>query len=140
MKRPIPDSRSYFFEVGDTHGSGSKDAANEIQGSYRTGEGNDAHRIGGGYRPGSEDAYKGSAGSDVFDAGNIVREVGENYGPSLEGIAHGNEGGNGSRVGDDGRSIRDGSVSRTGNKGIWNYFICYNLYRCIINCIINSLY
>jgi len=117
MKRPIPDSRSYFFEVGDTHGSGSKDAANEIQGSYRTGEGNDAHRIGGGYRLGSEDAYKGSAGSDVFDAGNIVREVGENYGPSLEGIAHGNEGGNGSRVADDGRSIRDGSVSRTGNKG-----------------------
>ena len=115
MKRRISDSGSESFGVRDTHGSSSKDAANEMHGSYRTGGGNDADRIGGGYRLGSEDGYKGSAGSDVFDTDNIVHEVGQNYGSSLEGIVHGNEGGYGSSVGDDGRSIRDGFVSRTGN-------------------------
>ena len=120
MKRRISDSGSESFGVEDTHGSGSKDAANEMQGSYRNGGRNDADRIGGGYRSRSDDGYKGSAGSDVFDTDNIVREVGENYGTSLEGIVDGNEGGYGSSVGDDGRSIRDGSISvpRTGNKGI----------------------
>ena len=120
MKRHISDSESEYFGVGDTHGSGSKDTANEMRGSYRTRGGNDADRIGRGYRSGSDDGYKGFAGSDVLNTDNIVREVGENYGTSLEGIAHGNEGGHGSSVRDDGRGMRDGavSVSRTGNKGI----------------------
>ena len=120
MKRHISDSESEYFGVGDAHGSGSKDAAKEMRGSYRTGGGNDVDRIGGGYRSGSDDGYKGFAESDVLDTDNIVREGGENYGTSLEGIAHGNEGGHGSSVRDDGRGMRDGSVSvsRTGNKGI----------------------
>ena len=120
MKRHISDSGSKSFGVGDTHGPGSKHAVNEIRGAYRNGGGNDADRIGGGYRSGSDDGYKGFAGNDVFDTDTIVREVGVNYGRGSEGIAHGNEGGYRSRVENGGRGMRDGyvSVSRTGAKGI----------------------
>ena len=127
---------------GDAHSSGSKYAANRIGEDYPTGDRNDADGM---YE---DNGTKFSTltpeytldvenfSSDIADTDNGAHGGVEAYGSSVEEVAHENENGFDSRENNDDRSNRNGRApgSRTGTKGMKNFYFAQISLICILLC------